>query len=137
MTNEVKQQMDTLSLQAEQAKEFRELSEEARGLELKIQRAKLNKLEDKKEAITKQKSASDEAISNWEKEILSVASHQKKTNSESSAFEDAIAELDRRNYITKTELQATTSSQDRIQSVISNIDHFIERVENETDLPGE
>ena len=132
MTTEVKRQMDTLSLQAEQAKEFRELSEESRDLELKIQRARLKKLEEKKESVTNRKSVSDEQISRQEKDILNVLSQHKRLNGEASALEDEIGELERKSYITKTELQSKKSSLELTKSEILNIDEFIERMESET-----
>lgn len=134
MTQEVKRQMDTLSLQAEQAREFRELSEEAKELELKLHRAKLRKLTEKKEAVASRKSASDEAISDLEKEILGVLSDHKKINSESTLLEEEIGELERKNFVTKTELQSKKSSQDLIKSEILNIDAFIEKMLNESEL---
>jgi chromosome segregation protein len=134
MTEEVKRQMDTLSLQAEQAREFRELSHEAKELELRLHRVKLKKLTEKKEAVTGHKSVSDEAISGLEKEILNVLSQHKKVNSESATLEDEIGELERKNYVTKTELQSKKSSQDLIKSEILNIDAFIEKMVNESEL---
>ncbi len=134
MTEEVKRQMDTLSLQAEQAREFRELSDEAKELELKLHRVKLKKLTEKKEAVTSRKSVSDEAISNLEKESLNVLSQHKKVNSESAALEEEIGELERKTYVTKTELQSKKSSQDLIKSEILNIDAFIEKMVSESEL---
>lgn len=134
MTEEVKRQMDTLSLQAEQAREFRELSEEAKALELKLQRAKLKKLTEKKDAVNSRKSVSDEAISSLEMQSLNALSQHKKVNSESATLEDEIGELERMSYVTKTELHSKKSSQDLIKSEILNIDAFIEKMVSESEL---
>lgn len=134
MTEEVKRQMDTLSLQAEQAREFRELSEQAKELELKLHRVKLRKLTEKKEAVTSRKSVSDEEISRLEKQSLEVLSQHKRVNSESATLEEEIEELERKNYVTKTELQSKKSSQDLIKSEIVNIDAFIEKMTSESEL---
>ena len=134
MTAEVKRQMDTLAEQAEQAREFREISEQAKELELRIYRAKLKSLNEKKEAITSKKSVSDEAIANLEKEVLGVISENKRLNTESTALESEIAELERKNYITGTELHSKRSSQEVIKSEIVGIDAFIEKMEHESEL---
>ncbi len=134
MTNEVKRQMDTLSLQAKHAEEFRELSEEARNLEAAILRTRLYKIENKKKAINEQKKGIDESISKSEEEIIQIVNNQKKLNTEASLSEDNIRELESEIYRTKTDLHSTISSQELIKSEISSIDRFIEKIESEAVL---
>lgn len=134
MTNEVKRQMDTLSLQARHAEEFRGLSEEARNLEADILRVRLYRLEKKKRTINEQKKGIDESISQSEKEIIGIANDQKILNNQASSSEDSIRELESDIYRTRTELHSKISSQDLIKSEISSIDRFIEKIESESIL---
>jgi len=134
MTDEVKRQMDTLSLQAKQAKEFRDLSEEARRLESRIHKAKLRKLESKRQKINLEKTENDRLISQSEEEILQIANHLKKLNNDATVSEESIGNLESEIYRTRTELNSKISSQELIKSEITSIDKFIEKIENETVL---
>ncbi len=136
MTNEVKRQMDTLSLQAKHAGEFRELSEESRRLEAGILRARLDRLEKKKNSATGEKTAVEQSIAESEEEIIHVINLLKKLNSQSLADDDKIRESENDIYRTKTDLQAKISSQDLIKTEISSIERFIEKIESESALLG-
>ena len=134
MNNEVKRQMDTLSLQAKHAKEFRELSDEARRLESTILRAKLWRLDSKKSKINQEKTAIDDEVAKSEEGIIQIVNNQKSLNDRASVSEENIRELETDIYRTKTELNSKISSQQLINSEISNIDRFIEKIESESVL---
>ncbi|HKQ33594.1 MAG TPA: hypothetical protein VJV40_10320, partial [Thermodesulfobacteriota bacterium] len=134
MANEVKRQMDTLSLQAKHAGEFRELSEEARRLEAGILRARLERIEKKKNSVTGEKTAVEQAIARSEEETIQVINLLKKLNSQSSITDDNIRHLENEVFRTKTDLQSKISSQELIKSEISGIERFIEKIESESSL---
>jgi len=136
MVNEVKRQMDTLSLQAKHAGEFRELSEESRRLEARILRARLERLEKKKDSAIGEKTAVEQSIAKSEEEIIHVINLLKKLNNQSLTTDDKIRESENDIYRTKTELQAKISSQDLIKTEISSIEKFIEKIESESALLG-
>jgi len=131
MTNEVKRQMDTLSLQARQAEEFRELSEEERKLESIILSAKLYKLEKRKNTILDEKTSIERIISDTEKESISTTNHFKTLNVQFTNLEESLKEMERETYITRTNLQAKASSQELLRNEVSSIDRFIEKIESE------
>ena len=134
MTNEVKRQMDTLSLQAKQAAEFRELSEEARKLEFRILRAKTRKLEARRHKVLGEKATLDRHVSEAEKEIVEAIASQKALGHRASESEEALRNLEEAIFRTRTELNAKISSQELIKTEISNIDRFIEKIESEAGL---
>lgn len=134
MANEVKRQMDTLSLQAKHAGEFRELSEEARRLEAGILRARLERIEKKKNSVTGEKTAVEQAIAKSEEETIQVINLLKKLNNQSSITDDNIRQLENEVFRTKTDLQSKISSQELIKSEISSIERFIEKIESESTL---
>jgi chromosome segregation protein len=136
MVNEVKRQMDTLSLQAKHAGEFRELSEESRRLEARILRARLERLEKKKDSAIGEKTAVEQSIAKSEEEIIHVINLLKKLNNQSLTADDKIRESENDIFRTKTELQAKISSQDLIKTEISSIERFIEKIESESELLG-
>src|SRR3990167_8604762 len=136
MVNEVKRQMDTLSLQAKHAGEFRELAEESRRLEARILRARLEMLEKKKDSAIGEKTAVEQSIAKSEEEIIHVINLLKKLNNQSLTTDDKIRESENDIYRTKTELQAKISSQDLIKTEISSIEKFIEKIESESALLG-
>jgi chromosome segregation protein len=134
MTNEVKRQMDTLSLQARQAEEFRELSEEARKLESTILSAKLYKLEKRKNTILDDKTSIERIISDTEKKSISITNHFKTLNVQFTNLEESLKDMERETYITRTNLQAKASSQELLRNEVSSIDKFIEKIESEAVL---
>ena len=134
MTNEVKRQMDTLSLQARQAEEFRELSEEERKLESIILSAKLYKLEKRKNTILDEKTSIERIISDTEKKSISITNHFKTLNVQFTNLEESLKDMERETYITRTNLQAKTSSQELLRNEVSSIDRFIEKIESEAVL---
>jgi len=134
MTNEVKRQMDTLSLQARQAEEFRELSEEERKLESIILSAKLYKLEKRKNTILDEKTSIGRIISDTEKESISTTNHFKTLNVQFTNLEESLKDMERETYITRTNLQAKASSQELLRNEVSSIDRFIEKIESEAVL---
>ncbi|MAT99026.1 MAG: hypothetical protein CL608_17920, partial [Anaerolineaceae bacterium] len=134
MTNEVKRQMETLSLQAKQAAEFRELSEEARKLEYRILRAKTRKLETRRQKVLAEKATLDRHVSEAEAEIIQAAGVQKALGQRAHESEEALRQLEEAIFRTRTELNQKISSQELIKTEISNIDRFIEKIESETGL---
>ena len=134
MTNEVKRQMETLSLQAKQAAEFRELSEEARVLEYRILRAKSRKLETRRQKVLAEKATLDRHVSEAEAEIIQAAGVQKALGQRAHESEEALRQLEEAIFRTRTELNQKISSQELIKTEISNIDRFIEKIESETGL---
>lgn len=134
MTNEVKRQMDTLSLQAKHAEEFREISEEARRLEARILRARLERLEKKMKAVLEEKAAVDQSIAKSEEEIIQIVNLVKKLNNQSFITDDKIREFENEIYRTRTDLQSKISSQELIKTEISSIEKFIEKIESESVL---
>ena len=134
MTNEVKRQMDTLSLQARQAEEFRELSEEERKLESIILSAKLYKLEKRKNTILDDKTSIERIISDTEKKSISITNHFKTLNVQFTNLEESLKDMERETYITRTNLQAKASSQELLRNEVSSIDRFIEKIESEAVL---
>ena len=134
MTNEVKRQMDTLSLQARQAEQFRELSEEARKLESTILSAKLYKLEKRKNTILDEKTSIERIISDTEKESISITNHFKTLNVQFTNLEESLKDMERETYITRTNLQTKASSQELLRNEVSSIDKFIEKIESEAVL---
>ncbi|MEE8298366.1 MAG: AAA family ATPase, partial [Thermodesulfobacteriota bacterium] len=134
MTNEVKRQMDTLSLQARQAEEFRELSEEERKLESIILSAKLYKLEKRKNTILDEKTSIERIISDTEKKSISITNHFKTLNVQFTNLEESLKDMERETYITRTNLQAKASSQELLRNEVSSIDKFIEKIESEAVL---
>ncbi len=136
MTNEVKRQMDTLSLQAKHAGEFRELSEESRRLEAGILRARLERLEKKKNIVIEEKAAVEQSIAGSEEETIRVVNLIKKLNNQSIVTDEKIRELESDIYRTRTDLQSKISSQELIKSEISSIERFIEKIESESVLLG-
>ncbi|MEW6144803.1 MAG: chromosome segregation protein SMC [Thermodesulfobacteriota bacterium] len=136
MAGEVKRQMDTLSLQAKHAEEFRELSEESRRLEAGILRARIERLENKKKTVSEEKTAVEQSIAKSEEEIIQVINLLKKLNNQSLITDDKVRELENSIYRTKTELQTKISSQELIKTEISSIERFIEKIESESALLG-
>lgn len=134
MINEVKRQMDTLSLQARQAEEFRELSKEERELESTILSAKLYKLEKRKNTILDEKTSIERIISDTEKESISITNHFKTLNVQFTNLEESLKDMERETYITRTNLQAKASSQELLRNEVSSIDKFIEKIESEAVL---
>jgi chromosome segregation protein len=134
MSNEVKRQMDTLSLQAKHAEEFRDISEEARRLEARILRVRLERLEKKMSAVLEEKASIDQSIAKSEEEIIHVVNLLKKSNNQSSVADDRIRELENEIYKTRTDLQSKISSQEIIKTEISSIERFIEKIESESFL---
>ena len=134
MTNEVKRQMETLSLQAKQAAEFRELSEEARVLEFRILRARTRKLETRRQKVLAEKATLDRQVSEAEAEIIQAAGVQKALGQRAHESEEALRQLEEAIFRTRTELNQKISSQELIKTEISNIDRFIEKIESETGL---
>lgn len=134
MANEVKRQMDTLSLQAKHAGEFRELSEEARRLEAGILGARIERIGKKKAAITAEKTAVEQSIAGSEEETIQVINLLKKLNSQSMITDESIRHLENEIFRTKTDLQSKISSQELIKSEISSIERFIEKIESESSL---
>lgn len=134
MSNEVKRQMDTLSLQAKHAEEFREISEEARRLEARLLRAKLDRLEKKMNTALEEKASIEQSIAKSEKEMIQIVNLLKKSNNQSFIADDKIRELENEIYKTKTELQSRISSQELIKTEISSIERFIEKIESESVL---
>ncbi|MCA9809574.1 MAG: hypothetical protein KC473_04495, partial [Candidatus Dadabacteria bacterium] len=134
MTNEVKRQMETLSLQAKQAAEFRELSEEARVLEYRILRARTRKLETRRQKVLAEKTTLDRHVSEAEAEIIQAAGVQKALGQRAHESEEALRQLEEAIFRTRTELNQKISSQELIKTEISNIDRFIEKIESETGL---
>lgn len=131
MANEVKRQMDTLSLQAKQAEEFRELSEEAGKLESAILNARLYKLTARKDTILNEKAVIEEKISETEKESTQLTNHLKTLNVQFTNTEESLKELERETNITRINLQTRQSSQELLKNEVSSIDKFIEKIESE------
>ncbi len=131
MANEVKRQMDTLSLQAKQAEEFREISEEASKLESAILNARLYKLVKRKDAILSEKAVIEEKISETEKESTQLTNHLKTLNVQFTNSEESLKELERETNITRINLQTRQSSQELLKNEASSIDKFIEKIESE------
>ena len=134
MANEVKRQMDTLSLQAKHAGEFRELSEEARKLEAGILGARIERIEKKKTLVTTEKTSVEQSIAGSEEETIQVINLLKKLNNQSIVTDDNIRQFENEVFRTKTDLQSKISSQDLIKSEISSIERFIEKIESESAL---
>ena len=131
MANEVKRQMDTLSLQAKQAEEFREISEEAGKLESAILNARLYKLTARKDTILNEKAVIEEKISETEKESTQLTNHLKTLNVQFTNTEESLKELERETNITRINLQTRQSSQELLKNEVSSIDKFIEKIESE------
>jgi chromosome segregation protein len=134
MTNEVKRQMDTLSLQAKHAEEFREISEESRRLEAGILRTRLERLDKKMRSVLEEKATVDQSIAKSEEEMIQIVNLLKKSNNQSFVTDEKIRELENEIYRTKTELQSKISSQELIKTEISSIERFIEKIESESVL---
>lgn len=131
MSNEVKRQMDTLSLQAKQAEDFRELSEEANKLESIILNAKLSKLDKRKDTILNEKNVIENTISETEKESTEISSHLKTLNLQFTNVEELLQETEKETNYTRINLQTKQSSQELIKNEVSSIDKFIEKIESE------
>ncbi|MEM7009199.1 MAG: chromosome segregation protein SMC, partial [Thermodesulfobacteriota bacterium] len=131
MANEVKRQMDTLSLQAKQAEEFRELSEEASKLQSVILNAKLYKLEKRKDTILNEKHQIQEKIDQTDKESSQLTNHLKTLNLQFTNTEESLKECERDTNITRINLQTRQSSQELLKNEVSSIDKFIEKIQSE------
>jgi len=134
MANEVKRQMDTLSLQAKQAEQFRELSEEANKLESIILNAKLYKLQKRKDKILNEKAIIEKKISESEKESAQITNHLKTLNVQFTNAEESLKESEKETNITRINLQTRQSSQELLKNEVSSIDKFIEKIESEAVL---
>jgi chromosome segregation protein len=134
MANEVKRQMDTLSLQAKQAEEFGELSEEANKLEALILNVKLYNLEKRKSTILNEKSSIDNTIAETEKEFGQITNHLKTLNVQFTNTEESLRELERETNFTRINLQTRQSSQELLKNEVTSIDKFIEKIESEAVL---
>ena len=134
MANEVKRQMDTLSLQAKQAEQFRKLSEEANKLESIILNAKLYKLQKRKDKILNEKAIIEKKISESEKESAQITNHLKTLNVQFTNAEESLKESERETNITRINLQTRQSSQELLKNEVSSIDKFIEKIESEAVL---
>ena len=134
MANEVKRQMDTLSQQARQAEQFRELSEEANKLESAILNAKLYKLEKRKDSILDVKTQIENSISEIEKESAQISNHLKTLNIQFTNTEESLKEVERETNSTRINLQTRQSSQELLKNEVSSIDKFIEKIESEAVL---
>ncbi len=131
MANEVKRQMDTLSLQAKQAEEFKEISEEANKLESLILNSKLYKLDKRKDTILNDKTVIEKEISDTEKELNQLSNHLKTINVQYTNLEESLKEYERETNITRINLQTRQSSQELLKNEVSSIDKFIEKIESE------
>ncbi|GJM16781.1 MAG: chromosome partition protein Smc [Thermodesulfobacteriota bacterium] len=134
MANEVKRQMDTLSLQAKQAEQFGELSEEASKLESIILNAKLFKLVKRKDTILDEKTKIEKNISDTEKESIQITNHLKTLNVQFTNTEESLKETEQETNITRINLQTRQSSQELLKNEASSIDKFIEKIESEAVL---
>lgn len=134
MANEVKRQMDTLSLQAKQAEDFRELSEEANKLESTILKAKLYKLQLRNSKILNEKALIEEKLSESEKELSQITNHLKTLNVQHTNTEESLSEFEKETNITRINLQTRQSSQELLKNEVSSIDKFIEKIESEAVL---
>ena len=134
MVNEVKRQMDTLSLQAKQAEEFGKMSEEAKELESKILNVKLYTLDKRKNTILNDKGVIETKITEIEKESLQFTNHLKTINLQFTNLEETLSDLERDTNITRTNLQTRQSSQELLKNEVSSIDKFIEKIESEAVL---
>ena len=84
MTNEVKRQMDTLSLQAKHAGEFRELSEEVEEARSQnTEGAGWRGLKRRRTSVIEEKAAVEQSIAKSEEEIIQVVNLVKKLNNQS------------------------------------------------------
>ncbi|NIU87212.1 MAG: hypothetical protein GWN56_07955, partial [Nitrosopumilaceae archaeon] len=131
MANEVKRQMDTLSLQAKQAEEFKEISEEANNLESLILNSKLYKLDKRKDTILYDKTVIEKEISETERESNQLSNHLKTINVQYTNLEESLKEYERETNITRINLQTRQSSQELLKNEVSSIDKFIEKIESE------
>ena len=131
MANEVKRQMDTLSLQAKQAEEFKEISEEANKLESLILNSKLYKLDKRKDTILNEKTVIEKEISDTERELNQLSNHLKTINVQFTNLEESLKEYERETNITRINLQTRQSSQELLKNEVSSIDKFIEKIESE------
>lgn len=134
MANEVKRQMDTLSLQAKQAEEFKEISEEANKLEATILNAKLYKLQKRNDKILSEKSIIEKSISDKERELSAITNHLKTINVQFTNIEESLKESENDTNITRINLQTRQSSQELLKNEVSSIDKFIEKIESEAVL---
>ena len=134
MANEVKRQMDTLSLQAKQAEQFGELSEEASKLESMILNTKLFKLAKRKDTILDEKTKIEKTISDTEKESIQITNHLKTLNVQFTNTEESLKETERETNITRINRQTRQSSQELLKNEASSIDKFIEKIESEAVL---
>jgi len=134
MANEVKRQMDTLSLQAKQAEQFGELSEEASKLESVILNTKLFKLVKRKDTILDEKTKIEKTISDTEKESIQITNHLKTLNVQFTNTEESLKETERETNITRINRQTRQSSQELLKNEASSIDKFIEKIESEAVL---
>jgi chromosome segregation protein len=126
--------MDTLSQQARQAEQFRELSEEANKLESVILNAKLYKLEKRKDSILDQKTQIENSVSEAEKESAQISNHLKTLNIQFTNTEESLKEAERETNSTRINLQTRQSSQELLKNEVSSIDKFIEKIESEAVL---
>lgn len=134
MANEVKRQMDTLSLQAKQAEDFREISEEANKLESTILKTKLYKLQLRNNKILNEKTLIEEKLAESEKELSQITNHLKTLNVQYTNTEESLKDFERETNITRINLQTRQSSQELLKNEVSSIDKFIEKIESEAVL---
>lgn len=134
MANEVKRQMDTLSLQAKQAEEFKEISKEANKLESAILNAKLYKLQKRNDKILNEKSEIEKKVLDAEKELSVITNHLKTINVQFTNIEESLKESENDTNITRINLQTRQSSQEILKNEVSGIDKFIEKIESEAVL---
>ncbi|MGH7884761.1 MAG: hypothetical protein ACRENO_03590, partial [Thermodesulfobacteriota bacterium] len=137
MKNEVSKQMETLSLQAAQAEEYKNFTEELKLLEYKILNKKLEKSADKKSLLLEQKK-------NIEKLISELKSTKDEKTNQLINIEDAGSEInieversEKELYELKSDLQEKNSYQNFALKEAEAIDQYINRLKYELSVLAE
>jgi chromosome segregation protein len=129
--DEVNRQMATLSRQANDAEEFRHITEETRHLELEIIRSKLFEAEKKRQNILTDTSRLQNTISSLLETTEKKEAAFESMKSQIFLIDGKLEGLGKEIYETKTELQAKEALEDLRKSEATGVDEFIKRLEKE------
>ncbi|NIP31714.1 MAG: chromosome segregation protein SMC, partial [Candidatus Dadabacteria bacterium] len=128
MKNEVFTQMETLSKQAEQAEEYKKLTEESNLLEINILKSKLDRFNEKKSQINKQLQSINEIITKLEadknQKVDFLSENELNNNKLNSEYESLEKEI----YDIKSILQEKNSHQAYVSKEVLGIDQYIEKL---------
>ncbi len=134
MKNEVSKQMETLSQQAEQARQYKDLTKESKLLEHKILNTKLEKLSKKKKLLLEEKKSIETRITELASKRNEKTSLLNDIEGENSEMETIVGQSEKEIYELRSDLQEKNSYQSFAVKEAGAIDQYIGRLKSEIEV---